>query len=360
MGFHPDFSGRQNALMAGQLLGLQESEIRRLTPEIEAFAEIGDYIDQPVRVYSSGMQVRLAFAVATTVRPDILIVDEALSVGDTQFQHKCFSRIRQFQELGTTLLFVSHDLAAVRAFCYKSIWLDKGAVREFGETKVVLDAYATSLYAKEQDLYNHPRPSSVAKDSVIKHQTKLKRDFRLDFLNNSNLRNDIEVFDFDKDAMAWGDGLAKITVTSLQDINGISLSWIVGGEELVLAIDAVAKEELQGVIVGFMVRDRLGQNLFGDNTYLTTIDNPVNIIANSAFRTTFSFLMPILPKGTYAITVAIATGTQQDHIVHDWINESLFFESHNVSSVSGLVGVPMHNIQINVINTNSHWSFDSR
>jgi lipopolysaccharide transport system ATP-binding protein len=338
--------------MAGQLLGLQESEIRRLTPEIETFAEIGEYIDQPVRVYSSGMQVRLAFAVATAVRPDVLIVDEALSVGDAHFQHKCFSRIRKFQELGTTLLFVSHDLASVRAFCAKAIWLDKGVVREFGETKMVLDAYATSLYTKEQDLYDFAKPS-VEKDSVTTYETKLKRDFRLDFLNNSNLRNDIEVFEFDKDAIAWGDGLAKITATGLEDTNGTPLSWIVGGEEVVLAIDALAKEELKGVIVGFMVRDRLGQNLFGDNTYLTTIDNPVNVIDNSVFRTTFSFLMPILPQGTYAITAAIATGTQQDHMVHDWVNESLFFESHNVSSVSGLVGVPMHNIQIHVTDTDS-------
>lgn len=351
MGFHPDFSGRQNALMAGQLLGLQEREIGRLMPEIEAFAEIGDYIDQPVRVYSSGMQVRLAFAVATAVRPDILIVDEALSVGDAYFQHKCFSRIRKFQELGTTLLFVSHDLAAVRALCAKAIWLDNGAVREFGETKGVLDAYATALYAKEQDVDNAAKQFS-AKDRLIKDTPKQKRDCRLDFINNSNLRNDIEIFEFNKDAIAWGDGLAKVTATSLQDTNGTPLSWIIGGEEVVLAIDVLAMQELRSVIVGFMVRDRLGQNLFGDNTYLTTIDLPVNISENSTSRTTFRFLMPILPQGTYAITAAIVTGTQQDHVVHDWVNESLFFESHNGFSVSGLVGVPMHDIRINEFSSN--------
>lgn len=346
MGFHPDFTGRQNALMAGQLLGLQEREIGRLMPEIEAFAEIGDYIDQPVRVYSSGMQVRLAFAVATAVRPDILIVDEALSVGDAYFQHKCFSRIRKFQELGTTLLFVSHDLAAVRALCAKAIWLDNGAVREFGETKEVLDAYATALYAKEQDVDNAAK-QFTAENSVIKNVPKQKRDCRLDFINNSNLRNDIEVFEFNKDAFAWGDGFAKITATYLQDADGIPLSWMIGGEEVVITIEALALQELRGVIVGFMVRDRLGQNLFGDNTYLTTIDLPVNISVNNTFRTTFRFLMPILPQGTYAITAAIVTGTQQDHVVHDWVNEALFFESHNGFSVSGLVGVPMHDIRIN-------------
>lgn len=345
MGFHPDFTGRQNALMAGQLLGLQAHEIDLLMPEIEAFAEIGDYIDQAVRVYSSGMQVRLAFAVATAVRPDILIVDEALSVGDAYFQHKCFLRIRRFQDQGTTLLFVSHDLAAVRALCARAIWLDNGAVREVGETKDVLDAYATALYAKEQDVDNAAKQSSV-KDSVIKEVSKQKRDCRLDFVNNSNLRNDIKVFDFNKEAARWGAGLAKITNTYLQDTNGIPVSWIIGGEEVILTIEALALQELRGVFVGFMVRDRLGQILFGDNTYLTTVDSPVTIRANHSFKAIFRFLMPILPQGVYEIAPAIAVGTQQDHVIHEWINEAIFIESHNGFAVSGLVGVPMHAIEI--------------
>ncbi|HEU4852819.1 MAG TPA: ABC transporter ATP-binding protein, partial [Telluria sp.] len=115
MGFHPDFTGRQNVLMAGQLLGMQVHEILELMPQIEEFAGIGDYMDQPVRVYSSGMQMRVAFSVATARRPDILIVDEALSVGDAYFQHKSFDRIRQFRQQGTTLLLVSHDKQAIQS-----------------------------------------------------------------------------------------------------------------------------------------------------------------------------------------------------------------------------------------------------
>lgn len=347
MGFHPDFTGRQNAFMAGQILGMRVEDISRLMPEIEAFAEIGDYIDQPVRVYSSGMQVRLAFAVATAVRPDILIVDEALSVGDAYFQHKCFSKIRQFQEQGTTLLFVSHDLAAVRALCARSVWLDKGAVREVGETKVVLDAYATAIYAKEQDVENASRQAANMAHET-KETPKPKRDCRLDFINQSNLRNDIEMFDFDPDAPRWGDGAAKVKSAYLQDVHGVPLSWVIGGEEVVLVIEAEAGHYLHNVIVGFQVRDRLGQNLFGDNTYITMLDAPVNVGAGELFRTKFHFLMPILPQGTYAVTVAIVAGSQQEHVVHDWINESFFFESHNGISVSGLVGVPMHGIQVEV------------
>lgn len=297
------------------------------------------------------MQVRLAFAVATAVRPDILIVDEALSVGDAYFQHKCFSRIRLFQDQGTTLLFVSHDLAAVRALCARAIWLENGVIREVGETKFVLDAYATALYAKEQDVDNAAKQSAV-KDNALLVSPNQKRDCRLDFINNSNLRNDIEAFEFNSDTVGWGDGLAKITATCLQDTNETPLSWIIGGEEVVLTIDALALQELNSVIVGFMVRDRLGQNLFGDNTYITTIDKPVSIRANSTFRGAFRFLMPILPQGTYAITAAIATGTQQDHVVHEWINEVLFFESYNGFAVNGLVGVPMHAIEIGELISN--------
>jgi lipopolysaccharide transport system ATP-binding protein len=236
-------------------------------------------------------------------------------------------------------------VAAVRTLCARSIWLDNGVIREIGETKSVLDAYAAALYAKQQDIDSAAK-IHVTKDKAIKEIPKPQRDCRLDFVNNSNLRNDLEVFDFNKDAFRWGDGLAKITATYLQDTNGTRLNWIIGGEEVVLTIEARAFQDLRSVILGFQVRDRLGQNLFGDNTFITTFDSPVSIKPETSFRAKFHFLMPILPQGTYAITVAIATGTQQDHVIHDWVNESLFFESHNGFAVSGLVGVPMHDIHI--------------
>ena len=141
MGFHPDFTGRQNAILSGQLLGLSADEVNALLPSIEAFAEIGDYIDQPVRVYSSGMQMRLAFSVATCVRPDILIVDEALAVGDVFFQQKCFERIQGFTNDGTTLLFVSHSTGTVMSICDRCIFLRDGAVVCDGLPKQAIDLY---------------------------------------------------------------------------------------------------------------------------------------------------------------------------------------------------------------------------
>lgn len=145
MGFHPDFTGRQNVFMAGQLQGLRVEEIQELMPEIEEFAGIGEYFDQPLRVYSSGMQVRVAFAVATAVRPDILIVDEALSVGDIAFQAKCMERMRQFIESGVTVILVSHAINQVRQFCKKALYLSGGNVKAFGPAEQVCDLFQNDM-----------------------------------------------------------------------------------------------------------------------------------------------------------------------------------------------------------------------
>src|SRR5471032_1324184 len=149
MGFHPDFTGRQNAFMAGQLIGLSVSEISTLMPEIEAFADIGEAIDHPVRTYSSGMQMRLAFSVATARRPDILIVDEALSVGDAYFQHKSLERIRSFLKAGTTLLIVSHDRGAIQSICDSAILLDRGRMAMHDKPEAVMDYYNALLAERE-------------------------------------------------------------------------------------------------------------------------------------------------------------------------------------------------------------------
>jgi lipopolysaccharide transport system ATP-binding protein len=348
MGFHPDFTGRQNAFMAGQLLGIDVEEMSSLIPKIEEFAEIGDYIDQPIRIYSSGMSVRLAFAVATAKRPDILIVDEALSVGDAYFQHKSFRRIRQFQSEGTTLLLVSHDIAAIRSICDHAIWLDKGVVRLKGETKDVVDAYAASLYENNQDIAE----ANTNKEIDLRPNKALPtwfRDARQDFINASNIRNDIKVFEFDENAERWGDGAAKIVHVRLTDADGILFSWMVGGEEVLLTIEARALRDIDNVILGFIVRDRLGQPLFGDNTFLTTIDKPVSAKSGQNLDATFRFLMPILPQGSYAVTAAMAIGTQENHVINDWVNQAIMFDSQNRTAVSGMIGIPMNQIDLNVI-----------
>jgi lipopolysaccharide transport system ATP-binding protein len=166
MGFHPDFTGRQNVYMAGQLLGYTQQELSQLMPVIEAFAEIGDYIDQPVRVYSSGMQMRLAFSVATATRPDVLIVDEALSVGDIYFQHKSFERIREFGRQGTTLLIVSHDKQAIQSICTRAILLNQGRLAMQGEPEAVMDYY-NALLAEHQNQQVKQQENNAGKVQTI-------------------------------------------------------------------------------------------------------------------------------------------------------------------------------------------------
>ena len=161
MGFHPEFTGRQNVMMAGQLLGLSLTEIEGAFSDIERFADIGDFMDQPLRTYSSGMQMRLAFSVATAVRPDVLIVDEALSVGDVAFQRKCYQRIEAFRAEGTALLFVSHDIEAVKRLCDQAIFLADGGVASVGPVKTVCDAYERALFGgRAQEIVAEPAPEA--------------------------------------------------------------------------------------------------------------------------------------------------------------------------------------------------------
>ena len=177
MGFHPDFTGRQNVQMMGQLLGLSGREIDRLIPEIEEFADIGDYINQPVRIYSSGMQMRLAFAVATCARPDILIVDEALSVGDIGFQAKCMKRMNDLLSSGVTALFVSHGLNQIRQFCNRAIYLSEGSVRAIGPADRVCDLYQNDLAGglAIKTFRNRDAEETIEPVEIISHDPLLRK-----------------------------------------------------------------------------------------------------------------------------------------------------------------------------------------
>ena len=345
MGFHPDFTGRQNAVMAGQLLGHGAARMRELMPAIESFAGIGAYIDEPVRTYSSGMQVRLGFSVATAVRPDVLIVDEALSVGDAQFQRRSFERIREFRQAGTTLLLVSHDLAAVKSMCDRALWLDRGSVRASGETREVVDAYLASIYENQQRVALPDEEPAAAAPAPGEPEPA---DMRLERMSAAGLENRIRVFDFNRKSSKWGNGDVRITGAQLLDRSGQPLTWVMGGEVVRMRVTAVASVDHASVLVGFTVKDRTGQALFGDNNYITDMDHPVAIRAGDEIEATFDFRMPILPGGTYFVATAAATGTQSDHVIEEWIDEALQFESLNYQSIQGLVGVPMHRIRVTV------------
>jgi lipopolysaccharide transport system ATP-binding protein len=293
MGFHPDFTGRQNAFMAGQLLGISSEDIARLMPEIEAFAEIGDYIDQPVRVYSSGMQMRLAFSVATAIRPDILIVDEALSVGDAYFQHKSFDRIREFRKQGTTLLIVSHDKGAIQSICDRAILLNAGHLAMEGEPEAVMDYY-NAMLADHQ------------------HQ-EVKQ----------------EVLEDGKVQTISGTGDAMVTAITLVDNQDRRLEVVDVGQPVRLRITVQANKAIERLVLGYGIKDRLGQVIYGTNTHLK--DQPL-LDVSSGDKYLFEIAFPAnLGPGTYSVQTALVGN--DSHLVsnYEWRDLALVFNVININ-----------------------------
>ncbi len=292
MGFHPDFTGRQNAFMAGQLLGISNQDMVRLMPEIEAFAEIGDYIDQPVRVYSSGMQMRLAFSVATAIRPDILIVDEALSVGDAYFQHKSFDRIREFRKQGTTLLIVSHDKQAIISICDSAILLSTGQVVMQGEPEAVMDYYNAML---------------------ADHQNQKVKQVALDDGKVQTIS---------------GTGEAAVTSIALFDANDQEIEVVDVGQAVRLCIEVQANADIDRLVLGYGIKDRLGQVIYGTNTDLK--QQPLlGVKAGEVYRFDLAFAANLGP-GTYSVqTALVSTDT---HLVnnYEWRDLAVVFNVINI------------------------------
>lgn len=300
MGFHPDFTGRQNAFMAGQLLGITSEDIARLMPEIEAFAEIGDYIDHPARVYSSGMQMRLAFSVATAIRPDILIVDEALSVGDAYFQHKSFDRIREFRKLGTTLLIVSHDKGAIQSICDRAILLNAGKLAMQGEPEAVMDFYNAMLAEKENQ-------------TVRQHETS---DGKLQTIS--------------------GSGEATVEDTILLNEKGERIEVVNVGQAVQLQIMVRANADLPELVLGFMIKDRLGQPIFGTNTHHLK-QALLNVPRDTSINFSFNFNAN-LGCGTYSLAVALHTTDTHIFNNYEWRDLALVFSVVNLDKAA-FVGV---------------------
>ncbi|MBM3535861.1 MAG: ABC transporter ATP-binding protein [Alphaproteobacteria bacterium] len=343
-GFNPDFTGRENIRLNAAILGLTSRQVNDRFDSIVAFSELGVHIDRPVRTYSSGMYMRLAFAVAAHVDADLLIIDEALSVGDAFFAQKCMRFLRRFQQNGS-ILFVSHDTSAVLGFCDRALWLDQGRPRAIGPAKPVVEDYLAAFaeglegeVAAERSRRRNGNDESGTPATLI--------DARLPWLNASPYRNDIELFAFKPDGASFGRGQAEIVGVRLESEDGQPFSWCVGGEMVTLAIDVLGHAAVRQPIVGFLVKDRLGQHLFGDNTYLRHEGDAVPIAAGERLRARFRFRMPILAVGTYTIAVAVADGSVADHIQHHWIHDALAFTSHTSSAATGLVGVPMHEISL--------------
>ncbi|MDO9048440.1 MAG: ABC transporter ATP-binding protein [Methylobacter sp.] len=293
MGFHPDFTGRQNVYMAGQLLGMSVEEITNLMPEIEAFAEIGDYIDQPVRVYSSGMQMRVAFSVATARRPDVLIVDEALSVGDAYFQHKSFERIRQFRKQGTTLLIVSHDRAAIQSICDRAILLEGGRLVKEGAPEEVMDFYNALIAERE----NSTVTQATAEDGRIQTTS--------------------------------GTGEASVVDIALLDERGERVEAVDVGAVVTLRVKVQTNVLVPRLVLGYMIKDKLGQHIYGTNTHhlgMPLYDMQAGDLVE------YSFTFPAnLGAGSYSVAVALTSSDTHLGNNYEWRDLALLFTVINIT-----------------------------
>lgn len=340
-GFNPEFTGRENVYLNAAVLGLTKEEVDARFDKIAAFADIGLFMEQAVKTYSSGMMVRLAFAVIAHVDADILVIDEALAVGDVFFNQKCMRFLRIFIKTGT-VLFVSHDTSSVRSLCDKAIWIDKGTVLQTGSPKDISESYLEAFYEAQQGKSATTHIKIKPKQVV----TTVVKDPRQALFNASNLRNDLEVFEFKTDAASFGGGDAQIIAVKFLDTSGSQLSWIVGGENVILRVEIVAHTRIESPIIGFFVKDKLGQSLFGDSSWITYMDEPVIVNESQILTAEFAFNMPRLPAGNYSISVAVASGTQIEHVQHHWIHDAINFKSESTSVSSGIIGIPMQRITL--------------
>ena len=301
LGFHPDFTGRENVFMAGQLQGMHADDLVTLMPDIEHFANIGDYIDQPLRTYSSGMQVRLAFSVATAVRPDILIVDEALAVGDVLFQQKCFDRIRLFRDAGTTLLFVSHAMSSVHSLCDRVLLLHEGRVAIDGSAKEAIDVFnALAIRARERD----PRALTIAGDPWHDSETRIHHEASSSSGGDEPARTSI-VDEVSPSAGSFGrEGAAIVGVRLVCE--GRDVEAFVSESTVTLEVMVRFDAAYDDPHVGFQIRNSRGEAIFMTNTHcmglrLDAVGPRDQVAVSFRFRAALS-------PGDYSVTTGIANG----------------------------------------------------
>lgn len=295
MGFNPDLTGRQNTYHSAGLMGYSQAEIDHVMPEIEDFAEIGEYFDQAIRTYSSGMQMRVAFSVATAFKPDLLIVDEALSVGDSYFQHKSFDRIRQFRNEGVSIMLVTHSLSVVRTLCDRVILLDKGRVLKDGLPDEVVDFYNALIAQKEN-----------AKLTVEQRREK----------NGWLLTKS-------------GTGEARVKSLQFLDVvSGAEIAVAQVGQRVALRLEASIHHDIPRLVLGYMFRDKQGHVVWGTNTWHThqiqeCLKSGDTVIFELPFTCT-------LGPGSYSVSPALVS--TDTHLVDnfEWVDNLLVFDVINV------------------------------
>lgn len=308
-GFNPELSGLENVYLQGTLMGFSRPEMEARVPAILEFADIGEFIHQPVKHYSSGMFVRVAFACAINVDPDILIVDEALSVGDVRFQVKCNRKFSEFREMGKTILLVSHSGSDVVRLCSRAIWLDSGMVRRAGIAKRIVEEYSAWMV----------------------HDTGIQPAPRADAAPAPAEKGGDELVPIPPNAFITGDGGAVIQAIGLFAEDHRRLAMLSGPTRVRLVFQVAAMTRLENPYFGFQIVNAKGLQIMGSNTpVLNRTMSPIE--KGERVTVCFSFLFPEIENGSYLIAIGVADGTPETHIRHQLVADAYEFQFLSTSS----------------------------
>jgi lipopolysaccharide transport system ATP-binding protein len=314
-GFNPEYSGRDNVYLNGAILGFSNKQMDAKYKAIEQFAEIGEFIERPVKTYSSGMVVRLAFAVAIHVDPDILLVDEALSVGDIYFRQRCMRKVHELRSQGITILFVSHAIGDVKAIGTRTLWLDQGRIRELGETDMVIAKYLAAMVEKDS-VYVTRRSTEIPRRSGRFTAPEV-----VDRIPNIDHRH--------------GDGRAEVLGIAVYDGEGRPAQLLSPMSRSIVRISVRAKEDIALPIVGFMLRNHLGIDFAGTNTSREGQDLPP-MLAGDIHTVDFHLDVPELYPGFFSFSPAIADGTLHSYAMCDWIDNAITLQmGHGEGQIYG-------------------------
>jgi lipopolysaccharide transport system ATP-binding protein len=335
-GFNPEFTGRENVYMNASVLGLSNDEIDARFKDIIAFADIGDFIEQPVKTYSSGMVVRLAFAVIAHVDANILVVDEALAVGDTIFTQKCMRFINEFKKTGT-ILFVSHDVGAISSISDKVVWISQGEICSFGLAPNVIEQYHQYTLEEITNFNLNTRATQFQTQPVGSGKCLIKTSTRI--ANQINPK-----------AMSVGQGKATIISAGLVDADRNLISNFHGNEQIKLIYTIEIREDILGFLVGFTIKDRLGLKIIEENNSSYAQFRNSTFCKSSMICAEFDFQIPFLKAGTYSIDLSVAEGTQEKHVPQTWIYDAIQIEFSPTHEVFGLVSTGLTEFSIGEIN----------
>ncbi len=319
-GFNPEFTGRENVFMNGAILGLEPRQMEKRFGAIAAFAEIGSFMDQPVKTYSSGMFMRLAFAVAVNVDPDILLVDEALSVGDLIFQHRCMHRMNHLRDAGRTIVLVTHDLDAVTEFCDRALLLDAGRLLEDGKPEVVVQKYRALIFERERSQFAYPENNEAREDSSL-----------LTPVEEMPIARSLPNIDH-----RFGNGEATVLGVELLDGNGKPIQDAFTKQRITIRISVQFNRDIDQPIIGYTLRNRLGIEISASNTSIAGRPLP-QAQKDQIYTSDFSITLPTLAVGSYSISPAVAKGSISKHDMCDWIDNAIVFSVRSQDLIYGML-----------------------